>query len=215
MDKGDTISREFYLRDANVVARELLGKHLVHVTQEGIAAGIIVETEAYVGSWDKGAHSYPMKRTPRTEVQFGLGGFAYVYGIYGMHVCFNVVTNRQEVPEAVLVRALEPVEGIGLMGSRRGTGEAMALCSGPGKLCQALGITKMEYGLDLTGDRLFITAGEEIPDGAVCQSPRINIDYAQECAALPWRYYVRESPWVSRVPARYTRLAQPFFRGNT
>ena len=101
--------RGFYLRDANLIARELLGKCLVHVTAEGPAAGMIVETEAYVGTWDKGAHSYPMKRTPRTKVQFGPGGFAYVSGIYGMHFCFNVVTNGPEVPEVVLVRALEPV----------------------------------------------------------------------------------------------------------
>lgn len=204
------LPRGFYLRDANLIARELLGKCLVHVTAEGTAAGIIVETEAYVGTWDKGAHSYPMKRTPRTKVQFGPGGFAYVYGIYGMHFCFNVVTNGPEVPEVVLVRALEPVEGIPLMESRRGTTERNALCSGPGKLCQALGITKDQYGLDLTGGELFITPGREIPEEAVYVSPRINIEYAEECAALPWRYYVNGNSCVSRVPARYTSIARPF-----
>ena len=163
-----------------------------------------------MGTWDKGAHSYPMKRTPRTKVQFGPGGFAYVYGIYGMHFCFNVVTNGPEVPEVVLVRALEPVEGIPLMESRRGTTERNALCSGPGKLCQALGITKDQYGLDLTGGELFITPGREIPEEAVYVSPRINIEYAEECAALPWRYYVNGNSCVSRVPARYTSLARPF-----
>lgn len=208
MQNAKPLPREFYLRDANLIARELLGKCLVHVTAQGTAAGIIVEAEAYVGTWDKGAHSYPMKRTPRTKVQFGPGGFAYVYGIYGMHFCFNVVTNGPEVPEVVLVRALEPVEGIPLMERRRGTQEWEALCSGPGKLCQALDITKAQYGLDLTGGELFITSGREIRNETVCVSPRINIDYAEECAALPWRYYVNGNPCVSRVPARYTRLAR-------
>ena len=204
------LNRSFYLRDANTVARELLGKRLVHVTEAGRTAGIIVETEAYIGSWDKGAHSYPMKRTPRTQIQFGAGGYAYVYGIYGMHCCFNVVTNREGSPEVALIRALEPVAGLDLMQLRRETEEKQNLCSGPGKLCQAMDITKLQYGMDLTGSELFLTEGRMVADREISVSPRIHIDYAEECADLPWRYLIADSPFVSKVPARYRHLEKPY-----
>lgn len=113
------LPRTFYLRSVNRVAPELLGKLLVHDTPEGTTSGIIVEVEAYDGKTDKGAHSYPNKRTPRTEIQFGPGGFAYVYAIYGMHNCFNVVTGGEGDPQVALVRALEPVDGLELMTRRR------------------------------------------------------------------------------------------------
>lgn len=113
------LSREFYLRDVNLVAPELLGKLLVHRSKEGVTAGMIVEVEAYSGSCDKGSHAYQNKRTPRTEIQFGPGGFAYVYAIYGMHWCFNVVTGTENQPDVVFIRALEPVDGIELMQRRR------------------------------------------------------------------------------------------------
>jgi len=109
------------LRDANAVAPELLGKLLVHRSVAGVTSGIIVEVESYIGPFDKGAHSYLNRRTERTEIQFGLGGYAYIYAIYGMHFCFNIVTNIKEKPEVVLVRALEPVEGLELMRQRRNT----------------------------------------------------------------------------------------------
>lgn len=191
------------MRPVQAVAPELLGKLLVHRTPEGITAGRIVEVEAYAGPEDKGAHSYGGKRTPRTEIQFGPGGFAYIYFIYGMHCCFNVVTNGPGVPQVALIRALEPVEGIELMMRRRGLEDKTALCNGPGKLCQAMGITKAQYGADLCGPDLYLVPGPEPGKGTVMASPRVNIDYAQEFREVPWRYYIKDDPFVSKVPKRY------------
>ena len=197
------LAREFYIRDANTVARALLGKLLVHQSPEGLAAGMIVETEAYVGPEDDGAHSYGGRRTARTEIQFGPGGYAYVFGIYGMHYCFNAVCAGDGKPEVVLVRALEPVEGIELMAKRRGTQSLNALCSGPGKLCAALGITKEQYGLDLCGDRLYLTDFRAFSEEQIRTSARINIDYAEKCRDYPWRYFIADNPHVSKVPKKY------------
>lgn len=197
------LPREFYMRDANTVARALLGKLLVHQSPEGLAAGMIVETEAYVGPEDDGAHSYGGRRTARTEIQFGPGGYAYVFGIYGMHNCFNTVCAGEDKPEVVLVRALEPVEGVELMEKRRGSQRLTELCSGPGKLCAALGITKEQYGLDLCGDRLFITDYKTFSAEQIRTSARINIDYAEKCRDYPWRYFLADNPHVSKVPKRY------------
>lgn len=197
------LPREFYMRDANTVARALLGKLLVHQSPEGLAAGMIVETEAYAGPEDDGAHSYGGRRTARTEIQFGPGGYAYVFGIYGMHNCFNAVCAGVGKPEVVLVRALEPVEGIALMEKRRGSQSLTGLCSGPGKLCAALNITKAQYGLDLCGGELFITEYKTIAADKIRTSPRINIDYAEKCRDYPWRYFLADDPHVSKVPKRY------------
>lgn len=205
------LSRDFYLRPAVAVAPELLGKRLVHKTPEGKTAGIIVEVEAYDGAADKGAHSYKNKRTPRTEIQFGPGGFAYVYAIYGLHSCFNVVVNWENRPEVVLVRALEPTDGLSLMRSRRGLEDPIGLCSGPGKLCQAMGITKAQYGADLCGSTLYIEEGIQVPLEKIAVSPRINIDYAQECREYPWRFFVSGNEHVSKVPKRYA--SSPFLGG--
>lgn len=204
------ILRDFYLRDANTLAPELLGKLLVHRSQEGVTSGVIVEAEAYIGSCDKGAHSYPNKRTERTEIQFGQGGYAYVYSIYGMHSCFNVVTNVADEPEVVLVRALEPVEGIELMKRRRSTDTFEALCSGPGKLCQAMGITKAQYGCDLCGSELYIEPFMEVKRENIMVSPRVNIDYAEECRDYMWRYFIKGNPCVSRVAKRYRDMEKNF-----
>lgn len=197
------LTREFYLRDANLVAPELLGKILVHKTGEETTAGMIVEVESYLGPEDKGAHSYGNRKSERTKIQYGPGGYAYIFAIYGMHWCFNAVTNGPEKPEAILVRALEPVEGIGLMKCRRGTEKLNDLCNGPGKLCQALGITKAQYGADLCGEELYIADYRSFTDGEIAVSPRINIDYAEEWKDRLWRYYVKGNPHVSKVPKRY------------
>jgi len=188
--------QEFYLRSALEVARDLIGKQLVHVTSEGTAKGIIVETEAYLGKIDPAAHSYKAPPTGRTAIQYREGGYAYIYTIYGLHCCMNVVTNAPQVPEVVLIRALEPMEGIPLMASRRGTQNLRGLCSGPGKLTQALGITKDDYGADLLGDILYIEdTGVTPPE--ISATPRINIDYAGDAAAYPWRFTWKDSPFLS------------------
>lgn len=197
------LDRDFYLRDANIVAPELLGCLLVSESPEGRCAGIIVEVEAYKGDCDKGAHSFKNKRTARTEIQFGPGGYAYIFKIYGMYDCFNLVTNKEGIPDVVLVRALEPVEGIALMEKRRRKNGSRELCSGPGKLCQALGISRADYGADLCASRLWIESFRPVEKENILVSPRINIDYAQECAEFPWRYFIKDCPWVSDVSQKY------------
>lgn len=197
------MERDFYLRGADIVAPELLGKLLVHRTAAGLTAGMIVEAEAYLGPEDDGAHSYGGRRTERTAVQYGPGGYSYVFSIYGMHFCFNAVCAQEGKPEVVLIRALEPVEGISLMEQRRKGQNRIGLCNGSGKLCAALGITKAQYGLDLCGDELYIAEYRQISKEKIRSSPRINIDYAEKYRDCPWRYYIGDNPYVSKVPNRY------------
>ena len=178
------LPREFYLRDGLTVARELIGKKLVTNLPEGLTSGIIIETEAYMGAIDAASHAYRGK-TERTKIFFGAGGFVYVYLIYGMHLCTNVVANAENFPEAVLIRALQPVDGVELMKIRRGKKNLRELCSGPGKLSQALGITKNFYGEDLCGEKIFIEPAETL---RVAATKRINIDYAGEAADFLWRF---------------------------
>lgn len=193
------LPREFYTRlDVLTVARELLGRRLVVPARGGRrVAGRIVETEAYRGPEDRASHAYGGRRTRRTETMYGIGGTAYVYFVYGMYHQFNVVTAPDEVPHAVLVRALEPLEGLPLMRRRRGTKDH-GLTSGPGKLCIALGIDRRLDAADLLGDRVFLEEGEAVPDAAVAAGPRIGIDYAGAWARRPWRFWIDGSPFVSR-----------------
>lgn len=197
------LTREFFSRNALIVARELLGCILVHESAEGKTSGIVVETEAYRGPDDRAAHSFRGRRTTRTEVMFGPAGHAYVYLIYGMHECLNVVVGSVGLPEAVLLRALEPLEGIELMLRRRGLhGKSPRvrhqLCSGPGKLTQAMNISRAaHYGIDLCDNVLYFLRGKRIRDDAVAATARINVDYAEEWRDLPWRFVVRDSPYLS------------------
>lgn len=207
----EMLTREFYLKDANVVALELLGKLLVHKTAEGITSGIIVEVESYIGPKDKGSHAYLNKRTARTEIQFGVGGYAYIYTIYGLHSCFNIVTNVEEKPEVVLIRAIEPVDGIELMKQRRKTEKCQILCNGPGKLCEAMDITKKQYGFDLCSSQLYVEPYLDIDKSKIMVSPRINIDYAEECKEYMWRYFIKNNPFVSPVAAKYKKQFQEMF----
>ena len=200
---GEALPREFYSCSALEAAPALLGKLLCHETPEGLAAGVIVEAEAYCGPEDDGAHSYGGRRTARTEIQYGEGGRAYVFGIYGMHCCLNAVTAAPGKPEVVLIRALEPVAGLELMRARRALTDPVQLCNGPGKLCQALGITKAQYGLDLCGSALTIRSFRDIPAGQIALSPRVNIDYARQYRDRLWRFFIQGSPYVSRVPKRF------------
>ncbi len=175
-----------------------MGKTLVHVTKEGTAKGKIVEVEAYNGLCDKAAHSYKNLRSKRTEIQFGQGGYAYVYLIYGMYHCMNIVTNRENLPEVLLLRALEPFEGIDLRKARRKTDKIKNLCSGPGKLCQAMGITKDNYGEDLCGDSFYLEDTPALKPEEIDRTKRINIDYAQEAKDFLWRFSIKGNSFVSR-----------------
>ena len=183
----ERLTREFYTRDALTVAQELLGKVLVHRLEGQTLAGRIVEAEAYQGPEDRAAHSYAGRRTARTEVMFGPGGFAYVYHIYGMHCCMNVVASTTGKPQAVLLRAVEPAPSWGGL---------LREAAGPGKLCQALSITRGCYGLDLCGDTLYLLDDGFRP-ASVAQSRRIGIDYAGEARDYPWRFYLPGNPHVS------------------
>jgi DNA-3-methyladenine glycosylase len=180
------------------VARDCIGKILVHQTDEGVAAGRIVECEAYRGPRDLAAHS-SRGLTPRTRAMFGPPGHAYVYLLYGISWAFNIVVAREGEPHAVLVRALEPVDNLELMSRRRRRApEARELTNGPGKLCQALGITGADYGLDLCAGNLYLLDGQR--GGPIGRSPRINVDYAGVWAALPWRFYEKGNRYVSVAP---------------
>jgi DNA-3-methyladenine glycosylase len=175
-----------------------LGKALC-VSSPSFASGIIIETEAYAGAEDAASHSYKNRRTKRTEIEFAEGGYAYVYFTYGKHYCFNVVANAPGAPDAVLIRALLPKDGIDLMKTRRDTDLDTNLCSGPGKLCAALGIDKSFYGEDLRGDRIFISDFSSFTDGEVTAATRVGIGYAGEAKDYLYRYYVKNNKYVSRV----------------
>jgi len=198
------LDRSFYLKDTVTVARQLLGKLLVHEVDGKRISGIIVETEAYLGTIDRAAHSFGGRRTPRNEVMYGLGGHAYIYFIYGMYYCFNVVTGHEGVPEAVLVRALEPVEGLDFMAAARykndyeplSNRQRINLTNGPGKLCIALAIDRSLNGEDLCGSRIYIEDRADIPD--ICSAKRIGIDYAGDDRELPLRFYLRNNKYVSK-----------------
>ncbi len=189
----------FFRQDTVELARKLLGCLLVHRTPDGIAGGMIVEAEAYVGAIDKACHAY-RNRSERTEIMYHDGGYAYVYFIYGMHHCFNVVTGPEGEGNAVLIRALEPVIGLELMQRRRNAKSVRNLCNGPGKLCQALAISKNEYGMDLcAADSLLrLIRYRHVPDAQIVATPRINVAYAEEAAAWPWRFYVKDNLYVSK-----------------
>ena len=197
LDKFVKLDRSFYLGDTLDIAGSLIGKLLVSSTPDGIAAGRIVETEAYLGPLDKAAHAYKKSPSGRTNILYDEGGYAYVYLIYGMYCCMNVSTGKAGIPECVLIRALEPLEGIDLMTKRRKTDKLKALCSGPGKLCQALSIDRSLYGADLCKDKLFIAENNDISSSAIIATPRINIPYAQEDVLKPWRFVDANSPFLS------------------
>jgi len=181
------------------LARALVGQILVHHSPEGSTAGRIVETEAYRGPLDLGAHSARGRRTARVAAMWGEAGHAYIYFIYGMHWAFNVVAGKVEQPHAVLIRALEPTLGHDLMARRRGLSQGdRNLTSGPGKLCAAMGIDNRHYGVPLFEPHLFIAAGKRA--APLGRGARINIDYAGDWADKPWRFWERGNRWVSVKP---------------
>ncbi len=188
----------FYTRkDVTQIARQLLGKKLVSNVLGKKSGGIIVETEAY-SFRERGCHAYANKMTNRNKVMFEAGGVAYVYLCYGIHNLFNVVTNKQGVADAVLVRALEPVEGEEWMLSRMKTTSIKRITSGPGKLTKALGIDRTFDGKELNSIELWIEEGVKVSSHQIISSARIGIDYAGDDALLPWRFSIRDNPWVSK-----------------
>jgi len=197
MPPSRKITRAFYARNTLTVARELIGMHLVRADGDTLRTGRIVETEAYQGPEDLAAHS-SRGRTPRTEVMFGPPGHAYVYFIYGFWHCLNLVTEAEGVPHAVLLRALEPVTGIA------------DKTWGPGLLCRAMHIDKGLNGADLCGDALWLEKppryGRRPP--RIARSARIGVDYAGEWARRPWRFYDRDSRYVSTVSARLRAIPE-------
>lgn len=195
------LQRDFYER-ANVVqvAKEVLGKHVhTHIGDQHVV-GIITEVEAYAGQNDKACHANNGLRSKRTEVMYGRGGFSYVYLCYGIHHLFNIVTNVQGSADAILVRAIEPLSGHETMLGRRGmTSLQKKLSSGPGTLTKALGINKKEhYGLDLAGDQIWLEDAPLVRENNLVTTTRIGVDYAEEDALKPWRFYIRDSQWVSK-----------------
>lgn len=195
---GRILTRDFYDRETEIVAREMLGTILECRTAEGTASGMIVETEAYIGEHDPACHA-AVGRTKRTAPLYGRPGTSYVYFIYGVHWCFNAVTREEGLPSAVLVRAVEPLKGIDLMRARRGPKvQGLSLTNGPGKLCEALGIDGSMNGLSLQRYPLVVRAGESVSDADVEVGPRIGITKA---ADWPLRFVILGNPWVSRTTA--------------
>lgn len=196
----DRLPRSFFRKPADDLARDLLGTRLVRLHEGERLSGIIVETEAYLGVQDKAAHTYGGRRTPRNESMWGEAGLVYVYFTYGMHHCVNIVAHQPGVPEAVLIRALEPSEGIETIRRQRPKARKETdLASGPAKLCAALAIDRNLDGVDaVTSESLWLETGETVAGACVVKTKRIGIDYAEEWAAKPLRFCIRQHPHLSR-----------------
>ena len=200
---GAALPASFYDRDTEVVARDLLGCILECRTEAGVAAGRIVETEAYLGEHDLACHA-AAGRTQRTAPLYGPPGIAYVYFIYGVHWCFNAVTRAQGLPSAVLVRAIEPVSGVEIMRGRRPAARRdVDLTNGPGKLCAALGIDSRHNAVPLQRPPLVIREGGRVPARDIVITPRIGI---REAADWPLRWLIADNAFVSRTPATFPRV---------
>lgn len=183
------IPLKFYAQDTTSLARALLGKTLVHMVHGKRYAARIVETEAYLGAADPACHTWKGRRTNRVHSMYLPGGHAYVYMIYGMHFCFNIVARKAEEPEAVLVRAVEPLEGFVDDVNTRG----------PGRLCKALGITRADDGLALDGEKLFLEKGRAVVDEEITATTRVGVDYAGEAKDWLLRFYIQGNPWISSL----------------
>lgn len=194
------LNKKVYLADPFFLARHVLpGAYLCSCIQGVLTAGRITELEVYLGGEDKASHTYQYKKTPRTAVQWEAGGLAYIFFVYGMHHQFCITTSPENQPNAILIRALEPIAGINEMKIRRHTEQLKNLTTGPGKLCQALAITTAQNGTDLTGDKIWIAPQiQNVPQSDLVAAPRIGIDYAAEYAAKKWRFYLKDSPFISK-----------------
>lgn len=194
------LTQDFYTREDVVqIAQELLGKSLHTFIDRQYTAAKITEVEAYCGRNDKACHAHG-KKTPRTQVMYEKGGFAYVYLCYGIHHLFNIVTNQEGQADAVLIRAVEPVEGLDIMMKRRKASSVKkTLCSGPGTMTQAMGIsTQRHYGLDLRGSEIWIEDAPNLAPDEMVTSTRIGVEYAEEDALKPWRFYKKDNLWISK-----------------
>lgn len=189
------VEEEFFQQPTLKLAEALLGCKLVKETKDGVAAGVIVETEAYIGPMDQAAHSYNNRRTKRTEIMFHESGLTYTYVMH-THCLFNIVSGGAGNPEAVLIRAVNPLEGVDLMIKRRGMPDSVNLTNGPGKLTKALGINMSDYGHPLIRTPLFIAKGP-LPE-SISSGKRIGIDNSGVARDYPWRYWITGNPYVSR-----------------
>lgn len=198
------LPREYYQsNDVVGLAKDLLGKKLCTKTESGlITSGRIVETEAYDGTCDKASHAWPNKKTKRTKVMFKAGGLAYVYLCYGIHHLFNVITGEPNVPHAILIRAIEPLDGISdILNRRNHTRLQRNSGAGPGVVSMALGISTKDNGCPLTEHRIWLEDTPfDIADADIIASPRVGIAYAGEDALLPWRFRIRNHPFTSTTP---------------
>jgi DNA-3-methyladenine glycosylase len=191
--------KSFWNQPTLALSQTLLGMELIHESEEGTTSGLIVETEAYLGPEDRAAHSYGNRRTARTEVMFQEAGTIYTYFIYGMHVCFNIVSGPLEKPEAILIRAIEPVKGIEIMKKRRaGIIKEKQLTNGPGKLSKSMGFTLGHSGLLINECSIQIKQGIDVSPREISSGPRINIAYAEEAIHFPYRFWIKNNPYVSR-----------------
>jgi DNA-3-methyladenine glycosylase len=200
MMNGKKIRASFFTRDDTpLIARELIGKSLVVPAENGIrVSGMIVETEAYLGIADRAAHSFGGKRTGRTEIMYAEGGHVYIFLVYGMHHQLNFVTGPADHPHAILIRAVEPYEGIEIMRKRRGKMGDRNLTSGPGKLCKAFAIDKTFNGAHLEGGEIWVEEYRKPLAEEIAAGTRIGIDYAGEDAKRPWRFWLKDNIFVSR-----------------
>ena len=202
----------FYSRPTIDVAVDLIGKVVVRPLGRGRTAGMIVETEAYIGEDDLACHA-SKGRTDRTEVMFGGPGYAYVFVVYGFHCCLNAVTEREGYPAAVLIRAIDPVEGLELMRrNRQRVSRDRDIGSGPAKLCQAMAVDRSLNGVSLEEDSLWIE-DRGLNPGEIVASPRIGVDYAGAYRDNPWRFFAAQSPHVS--PHRFNKSSTALAHGST
>ncbi|PZR22601.1 MAG: DNA-3-methyladenine glycosylase [Flavobacterium psychrophilum] len=187
-------------QDVTFLAKDLLGKVLCTDIDGILTSGVIVETEAYFGIQDKASHAYGGRRTARTETMYAQGGVSYVYLCYGLHHLFNVITSVENEPHAVLIRAIVPLDGLGIMEQRRNMPVSkVAFTAGPGATAKALGIDRSQNGKDLTGNEIWIEdRGIRFTEEEIEATPRVGIAYAQEQALLPWRFFVKGCRYVSR-----------------
>ena len=197
------LSADFYQRDdVLLISRELLGKVLCTNFHGKLTSGIIVETEAYAGVTDKASHTYGGRRTKRTKTMYASGGTAYVYLCYGIHHLFNIVTNKENIPYAVLIRAIQPRDGIDIILQRRKKKKVdRLLTAGPGSLTQALGITVKDSGILLMGNLIWLEDQNiKINNQDILASPRVGVQYAGKDANNPWRFRIKGNPWTSPAP---------------